>query len=124
MLWNEFMEGTDCKDNDYNYNVYKELEIIYMATECSKQHIYEMGRKLVDNSKSAKELALEAQIKEEIAQLKDEISAQRSWISYWESLKVISSKDQRKECNRNIRIHKNEIGRKQARIEALKWVLA
>lgn len=63
MLYNEFIEGTGCKDNDHNYQVYKELEVIYTNTECSKAHIYEMGKKLVDNSKSESELKVEAEVK-------------------------------------------------------------
>ena len=29
MLYQEFIEGTGCRENDHNYQVYKELEIIY-----------------------------------------------------------------------------------------------
>lgn len=68
MLWSEFVEGTGCKDTEHNYNVYKELELIYMNTDCTKAHIYEMGKKLVDNSKTEEQIEKEARRK--IAELK------------------------------------------------------
>ena len=80
MLYSEFVAGTGCRETDHNYKVYKELEIIYMNTDCTKEHIYEMGKKLVDNSKSEAELKLEAEIKEEIEQHKAEIEKYKSWL--------------------------------------------
>ena len=73
MLFSEFAQGTGCRETDHNYQVYKELEIIYMNTDCTKEHIYEMGKKLVDNSKTEAEVEFENQIKEEIADLKKQL---------------------------------------------------
>lgn len=73
MLFSEFIEGTGCRETNHNYQVYKELEIIYMNTDCSKEHIYEMGKKLVDNSKTEAEVELENQIKKELADLKRQL---------------------------------------------------
>lgn len=60
MLYSEFIEGTGCKDTKNNYQVYKNLEIMYMNSNMSKSDIYEYGKKLVDNSKTDEEIKLEA----------------------------------------------------------------
>lgn len=128
MLYNEFIEGTGCKDNAHNYQVYKELEIIYMNTDCSKAHIYEMGKKLVDNSKSEEQLKLENQINEEIAQIKWEIESNKHWVSYYKTQKEynksVGDKFWTGEYRRMERYYSDEIKRLRNRISALKWVLA
>ena len=73
MLYSEFVEGTGCRQNDHNYQVYKNLEIMYMNSDMSKQEIYEYGKKLVDNSKTEDELVLEAKTKEAIRDYKLQI---------------------------------------------------
>ncbi len=125
MLYNEFIEGTGCKDSEHNYNVYKELEIIYMNTDCSKAHIYEMGKKLVDNSKSEAELKVEAEVKTEIVELKELIKTRKENIErcmmYLKETDCTKSeirwlKDDIKRYKENIKHYRN-------RIAALKWVL-
>lgn len=128
MLYNEFIEGTGCKDNEHNYKLYKELELIYMNSDCSKAHIYEMGKKLMDNSKSEKELQVEAEIKAEIAEHKAEITKYKNWIkdneemlSYWKEQMdkemVAFYRNPIKHWKEEIRYHRNQIA-------ALKWMLA
>lgn len=128
MLYGEFIEGTGCKDNAHNYQVYKELEVIYMNTDCSKAHIYEMGKKLVDNSKSESELKVEAEVNAEIEEHKAEIAKYKEWIkqneemlSYWKEQMdkemVAFYRNPIKHWKEEIRYHKNQIA-------ALKWVLA
>lgn len=128
MLYSEFVEGTGCKDNQHNYNVYKELEVIYMNTDCSKAHIYEMGKKLVDNSKSEEQLKLEAQIKAEIEEHKKEIETYKRWVAdnermvgYW---KEHSDKEMVAFYRNPIKTWKQEIRNHRNQISALKWVLA
>lgn len=127
MLFSEFVEGTGCKESEHNYEVYKELELIYMNTDCTKEHIYEMGRKLVDNSKSEKELEIERKIKEEIEEHKSEIARYKGYasddkeaMSYWqnEGDKEMTSlyRNRIKYYNREIKAHRNQIN-------ALNWVL-
>lgn len=86
MLYSEFIEGTGCKDNDYNYKVYKDLEVMYMNSDISKAQIYEYGKKLVDNSKSEAELKVEAEIKVEIEEHKDQIATLKEWIKQNEEM--------------------------------------
>lgn len=72
MLYSEFIEGTGCKENDHNYKVYKDLEVMYMNSNLTKTEIYEYGKKLVDNSKSKEEIEFEENINAQIAELKEE----------------------------------------------------
>lgn len=128
MLYDEFVKGTGCKENEHNYNVYKELEIIYMNTDCTKDHIYDMGKKLVDNSKSEEELRIEREVKAEIEMLNREINEYKDLIETDEqSLRLWKSyedKDMIKRYRNNIKFWKNEIKVRRNRIAALKWVLA
>lgn len=128
MLYNEFIEGTGCKDNDHNYKVYKDLEIMYMNSDMSKAQIYEYGKKLVDNSKSEAELKVEAEIKTQIEEHKARIATLRGWIKqneemlgYWKEQMdkemMAFYRNPIKNWKEEIRYHKNQI-------VALKWVLA
>lgn len=128
MLYSEFIEGTGCKDNEYNYKVYKDLEIMYMNSDMSKAEIYEYGKKLVDNSKSEAELKVEAEVKAEIEEHKKEIAQYKEWIkqneeilSYWKERMdkemVAFYRNPIKSWKEEIRYHRNQIA-------ALKWVLA
>ena len=129
MLYNEFIQGTGCRATEKNYKVYKELEIIYMNTDCTKEHIYEMGKKLVDNSKTEKELELERQIKDEIETNKRQIEIYKGEIEWKESLIDINPMTQtdiewNKDCKRMIKYYKEQIKFHRNKINALKWVLA
>lgn len=74
MLYSEFVQGTGCRENDHNFQIYKRLEMIYMNDDtCTKEDIYNYGKKLVDNTPSAEELAQIQGWKEEIADLEKQI---------------------------------------------------
>ena len=73
-MYNEFINGTGCKENDHNYKVYKDLEILYMNSDLTKEQIYEYGKKLVDNSKSEEQIKFENEINEEIKGYKESIA--------------------------------------------------
>lgn len=82
MLFSEFQQGTGCKDNAHNHQIYERLELMYMADDAiTKEEIYEYGKKLVDNSKSEEELALEAQINSEIASYKEQIKQLKEYLA-------------------------------------------
>ena len=124
MLYSEFVAGTGCKETEHNYKVYKDLEIMYMNSDMSKQEIYEYGKKLVDNSKTEKELAFEADIKEQIAQLKEAISFDKRDISVWEGcLQTEVDPYWIKIWKDNIKATKKNIKRLRTEIKELKWVL-
>lgn len=73
MMYSEFVNGTGCKDTENNYRVFLNLEQMYMHTEMSKEEIYEYGKKLVDNSKTAEEIEFENEIKRQIANCKEAV---------------------------------------------------
>lgn len=67
MLWSEFIQGTKCKDTEYNYKVYKQLESLYMINDnLSKEDIYKTGRMLVDNAETETEKKLREEIENNI----------------------------------------------------------
>ena len=119
MLYNEFIEGTGCKDNDHNYKVYRDLEIMYMNSDLTKSQIYEYGKKLVDNSKTQKELEFEAQIKEEIAALKADIKSYERQLEFEEGFLEMGIKE-KSDCKRMIRYYKDNIKMAKNRIYTLK----
>lgn len=124
MTFSEFIEGTGCKETDKNYGIYKELEVIYMNTECTKEHIYEMGKKLVDNSKTEEELRIEAEIKAEIEEYKKEIESNKRWIEYYEDLAKLFVEDGDKEMAKNekrmVKLYKAENAKLRAKIKWMK----
>ena len=126
MMYSEFVTGTGCKENDHNYKVFKNLEIMYMNSDMSKAEIYEYGKKLVDNSKSEEQLKLEAEIKDQIESLKAEIESEKSYIewksemqSYWKEV----DKQMFKMNASTIKAAKQRIKELKAEIACLKWVL-
>lgn len=126
MLYSEFIEGTNCKNNDHNYQVYKNLEAMYMNTDMSKADIYEYGKKLVDNSKSAAEIEAEEAAKEEIKTCKKQIEIYKKEIEWKEECIREWSDDKEwvKELKRTIKYYKEQIKYHRNRIQALKWILA
>lgn len=127
MMYSEFVVGTGCKDNEHNYKVYKDLEVMYMNSDMTKDEIYEYGRKLVDNSKSEAELKLEASIKEEIAGLKEWLSTARHWANEYKELKALSKAANDtywvREYGRMERNYREEAGTIRNKIATLKWIL-
>lgn len=119
MLYNEFVEGTGCRDNEHNYKVYRDLEIMYMNSDLTKAQIYEYGKKLVDNSKTQKELEFEAEIKEEIAALKEDIESYKRQLEYEEAMLENEIKE-KSDCKRMIRFYKDNIKMAKNRIYTLK----
>lgn len=127
MMYSEFIAGTGCKENSHNYEVFKNLEIMYMNSDMSKSEVYEYGKKLVDNSKSEQELKLEAEIKERIDSLKAEIESEKSYIEWKTALmdnyKEAGFKDDVKMIRSTIKSAKERIAGLRREIAGLKWVL-
>lgn len=73
MMYSEFVNGTKCKDNEHNRQVFKNLEVMYMNTEMTKEEIYEYGKKLVDNSKTPEEIEFENEVNARKYELRKEI---------------------------------------------------
>lgn len=126
MLFSEFQENTGCKDNAYNHTLYKRLELIYMSDDSiSKAEIYDMGKKLMDNSKTEEEIRLEKQIECEIACYKEDIKRYKTEINqYKELLADETDKWFIRNWKDSIKYRRNEIKRLQNKINGLKWILA
>ena len=86
MLYSEFIENTGCKASEYNYQVYKNLEVMYMNSDISKEVIYEYGKKLVDNSKSQAVIEFEEGITKKIEEKKKIIEDNKWSIEYYNNL--------------------------------------
>lgn len=126
MMYSEFVEGTGCKDNTHNYEVFKNLEIMYMNSDMSKAEIYEYGKKLVDNSKSKEQLELEAKIKAEIDELKYLINMRKDDIARYEMYlnECDNTENEIRWMKDSIKTYKGNIKHYRNRIAELKWVLA
>ena len=125
MLYSEFVEGTGCKDTEYNHKIYKRLELMYMADDSiTKQEIYEYGKKLVDNSKTPAEIEFENNIKSQIADFKKAIDDYRADIKRYEFyLGAETDTTWIKQWKDNIKWRKHEIAYFREKIRSLKWVL-
>lgn len=109
MLYSEFLEGTKCRDTEQNRNIYKGLEIIYMNTELSKDDIYQMGKKLVNNDLTEAQKAHNAEIQRQIDQLQTEVDNMQGWLN------MTPYYDQN-----SIKYYKREIKATKQRIKELK----
>jgi len=124
MLYGEFIEGTGCRDNEHNYKVYKDLEIMYMNSDMSKAEIYEYGKKLVCNDKSPEALAFEAEIKDKIQRLKDENKSRKEDIEWYEEvLERANEPVTISNIKHTIKWLKKCIKDNKKEIAELKWVL-
>lgn len=124
MLYTEFINGTGCKDNEHNYKVYKNLEVMYMNSNLSKAEIYEYGKKLVDNSKTPEQIAFEEDLKKQIAEYKEQIQYLKSEIKRYQNLLADETEDYWvKEWKRCIKNLKDTIKFAKNRISELKFVL-
>lgn len=106
MMYNEFLNGTNCKDNEYNYKVFENLEVMYMNTNMSKEEIYEYGKKLVDNSKSQAEIELENKWKKQIENYKELIEMEKRDLEY---RKIMGDNLMVAFCKKQIKEYKNRI---------------
>lgn len=111
MLYDEFIAGTGCRDNADNFKVYKDLEIMYMNSEMTKEEIYEYGKKLVNNGLTEKQKEWNADIDRQIAEQQNLIDYYKGEIKYNEdAIKLwYDDKDMVKGYKRSIKWAKGEI---------------
>lgn len=111
MLYNEFLAGTGAKNTEYNYQVYKSLESLYMSNDSmTKADVYEAGKKLIDNAPTEAEKQAEAmkdEARQYIAESEENISYYKSRISdyryYLENTTEAAEKTRYRETIRNFR---------------------
>lgn len=126
MMYSEFVKGTGCKETQNNYQVFLNLETMYMNTEMTKEEIYEYGKKLVDNSKTAEEIELENEIKAQINECKETAK------NYTENAKMYDewAKEEmndiwKKDWKETAKTYREMAKRERARARELKeWFLA
>ena len=119
MLYDEFLMGTGCRDNADNYKVYKDLEILYMNSELTKQEIYEYGKKLVNNALTVTQIAWNEDIDRQIAKIQEQVDYYLGEAEYYKQViamwtgydedSVKSGKYQLKRVKREARYYKNKI---------------
>ena len=119
MLYDEFLAGTGCRDNADNYKVYKDLEILYMNSELTKQEIYEYGKKLVNNALTAAQIAWNEDIDRQIAKIQEQVDYYLGEAEYYKQVIVMwtgydedsvkSGKYQLKRVKREARYYRNKI---------------
>lgn len=115
MMYDEFIAGTDCRDNEYNMKIYKDLEILYMNSNLSKQEIYEYGKKLVNNDLSEKQKEWNKEMEEKIEDLKirmqdwkDMLEKDEEACRYWKT-QGEDFKDLYKRYKNDVRIDRENI---------------
>lgn len=125
MLYSEFIEGTRCKDNAHNYEVYKNLEAMYMNSDMTKEKVYEYGRQLVNNEKTAEELKIAAELKADIESYKVSIENYKKDIEWKKTCIAMDPYDKNwvKDCKNGIKYYKDQIKYCRSRIRELKWIL-
>lgn len=119
MLYDEFLAGTGCRDNADNYKVYKDLEILYMNSELTKQEIYEYGKKLVNNALTESQIAWNEDIDRQIAKIQEQVDYYLGEAEYYKQViamwtgydedSVKSGKYQLKRVKREARYYRNKI---------------
>ena len=122
MLYDEFLVGTGCKDRACNYKVYRDLEILYVNSDLTKEEIFEYGKKLVNNDLTDAQVEWNRQVDEEIAEYKEKIETlkvelkncedgKKAWAeNYWDT----------EWWDREIKYTKRELKRIRALIRGLK----
>ena len=84
MLYDEFLAGTGCRDNKGNFKVYRDLEILYMNSDLTKEQIYEYGKKLVNNELTTEQKEWNAEIDWKIAELQTKVEYFKGEAEYYE----------------------------------------
>lgn len=127
MMFSEFQANTGCRDNEANHILFRRLELIYMQDEqITKEEIYDMGRKLMDNTPTQAEIELRERITAEIESRKMTIAAYRNEIKYHEDMRDLwkdSDKEYARIQSKDIRNLKDLIRQERQIIAGLKWVI-
>lgn len=124
MMYSEFVQGTGCRDNEKNYKIYKDLEVMYMNSDISKEEIYQYGMKLVDNSKPQEIIDVENRMQEKIREQQAYIDGYKKEIERYQTMLAIETEDEWiKEWKRMIKIYRNYIKQAKDMIKRFQWVM-
>lgn len=122
MMFSEFVEGTGCKDNEFNRKLFEKFEEIYMMNDSfTKAQIYEAAKPFCDNSKSPEEIEAEEKVKAEIAQYEEWIESDLLLIDRYKALIEVSwDKQEIKSYKESAKFYKNEVKGYRAQVATLK----
>ena len=124
MMYSEFVKGTGCKQTEHNYKVFLDLEIMYMNSDLTKEEIYEYGKKLVDNSKTLEEVALENEIKADIEFAKNEAKRYTDTAKmYDEWAKEEINEHWKKDWKHQAKLYRDWAKAERNKIKELKYIL-
>lgn len=131
MLYSEFVEHTGCVANAFNHRLFLRLELIYMNDDTiTKEEIYDMGRKLMNNEKPQYIIELENDLKEELKERKERIQNMRTEIKSWQSMikreqenPLWESKQLIHSWRGNIKWLREQIKIQKRKIEGIEWIL-
>ena len=86
MLYDEFVKGTGCRENEHNYQVFKRLEIVYMNDDSmTKDEVYAWGKKLVNNDLSDEQKAWNEDINSRIARCNEAVATSKNDIARYQA---------------------------------------
>lgn len=95
-----------------------------MNTDCSKDHIYEMGAKLAYNCKTQEQIEFESKIRAEIEELRDYVRYYRAEAErYAQLIKIEEDPMWRDHWKKDRRNALEQARQCKSRIDELKWVL-
>lgn len=124
MLYSEFLENTKARDNEYNYQVYKNLEALYMENDnMTKQDVYKAAETLINNEPSEEVKELISKAEKEINESAEVIAHYRDRIETMKYYITISSAEEIKAYKESIREYRKAIKREQAWIARNKFFL-
>lgn len=74
-MYSEFVAGTNCRENEHNYQIFRGIEIIYNNTESmTKEQAYEMALPFIEGRLSEEERSMVALIDGMISDRLDEMA--------------------------------------------------
>lgn len=127
MLYSEFINCTGAKDTEYNYQVYKNLEILYMTNDSmTKEDVYTAAKLLIDNSETPAEKEAREMIEAAKAQIKESteiIGRYRERIETYKRYIEISTPAEIEAFREGIRAYRREIKKEEAWISRQKFFI-
>ena len=109
MLYDEFLAGTGCRDTAQNFQVFKDLEVMYMNSDITKEKIYEYGKKLVNNDLTEAQVLWNEDVDRQIDKQKEILAIWKSDIKRYEEVLAVENNEEWKVYwKRELKYAKNE----------------
>ena len=117
MLYDEFVQGTGCRETEHNYKVYKDVEVIYMNSDMTKEEAYTIGKMRVNNSLTEDEEERLKVLKADIVRYEQYIADSNNYYYYGTWEQVLGQHKQREQ---DIKDYKAEIKQIKEEIKEIK----